>query len=289
MLGCRGARRQRLATHGPHWGHCPARASSASLPSLPCRLCYAAAVWCEVFIIAAGCVVVPHLGLGGGEGAPARSLIEWMLLAGHTWQLFTIACTPLPFRRAQRRGRAPVLARAGACSSQQVESRGQREASRPHHHSPCRALPRRVLFPVLAAQSAALMVRAPHMCASPGLQHAYATLHRSLLRTARHIHLLPPVAGAAALAPQSAAQLCATVYQPAGVILGNACSGYLAFSAELSERRAFVRRHNGAGQRRLLSLLHTYGRLPVEPASYWLQFGLPSACALLALQLSMRA
>ena len=145
-----------------------------------------------------------------------------------------------------------------------------------------------MLFPVLVAQSAVLVVNAPHMCASPGLQHAYATLHRSLLRAAHWLLATPPADEAAA----AGEILCAAAYQPALILLGNTLVGYVAFCAELSERRAFVQRHSEAaaagGQAALLATLRQRGRLPVQPVDYWLAFSLPAACTLLSLHLRMQ-
>lgn len=137
---------------------------------------------------------------------------------------------------------------------------------------------------MLLAQSAVLVLHAPLMCASPGLQHAYAALHRGLLRAAR---LVPPDTVAA----PAGESLCAAAYHPAFIILGNVLVGYVAFCAELSQRRAFVQRRSegevAGSQRALLASLRQRGRLPVEPTDYWLQFSLPAACALFFLHLHM--
>lgn len=145
----------------------------------------------------------------------------------------------------------------------------------------------RLLFPVLLSQAAVLVLHAPHMCSSPGLQHAYAALHRGLLHVARRARLLPP--GAAA--PAAVEGLCAAVYHPAFIVCGIVLAGYLAFCTELFQRRAFVqRRGEGSqrgGQRPLRATAHKRGRLPVSPADYWLQFCLPAASALAFLHLSL--
>ena len=147
----------------------------------------------------------------------------------------------------------------------------------------------RLLFPVVAVQSAVLVLQARHMCASPGLQHAYALLHRGLLRAARRARLLHSSAAAAAAAEMEG--LCSAAYHPAFVVLGNVLAGYLAFSTELAGRCAFVRRHGQVtgGQRLLLAGLRRRGRLPVRPADYWLLFSLPAACGLAFLSMSLLA
>ncbi|KAL4434315.1 hypothetical protein ABPG75_000756 [Micractinium tetrahymenae] len=119
------------------------------------------------------------------------------------------------------------------------------------------------------------MLCVPRMCHSEGLQQGYSMAHRALLR-----RLVPAAARAAAELPpagSAAYQLCATAYQPAAVILGGPLVAYLAFINERNQRRSFVLRRNGPDQRRLLQAA---SGLPVRPLDFWLSFGLPLACAL---------
>lgn len=237
-----------------------------------------------------GSIHAPHLGLSGSTPAAARSFAELLGMGGPVWPLFCIARAPLPFRQAPGRGRrAYVCARASQHAAM--------ARLRPHGAAPppttlplAPALPCRLLFPVLLAQSAVLALQAPHMCTSPGLQQAYALLHRGLLRAARRTHLLPPGAPPAAAPAAAAVESLCSIYQPAFIVLGNALLGYAAFCAELHQRRAFVEQRSAAAgsQRRLLAALHRRGRLPVQPADYWLQFSLPAACALAFLHLPMK-
>lgn len=236
-----------------------------------------------------GTTLIPRLGLGVG-GAP------WLLavvaeMSNPIWPVVTITRAPLPFRQAGGiRGRGPWRR---PVSNQPCMARHRSQcchtsaSSLPRH----RSAPRRLLYPVLLAQSSILMLQAPHMCTSPNLRHGYSLIHARLLLAARRARLLPPLAVLDAAAATGAKHhLCAAVFQPVVIVLGNAAIGYLAFCAELAQRRAFVWQlgEQAAGsQRALLAALQQHGRLPVVPADYWLLFCLPAATLLACLHLQV--
>lgn len=143
--------------------------------------------------------------------------------------------------------------------------------------------PRRLLFPVLACQSGLLAVFAPRMCRNSGLQQGYSMAQRTLERLVWRA-AAARTAGALADGGSSAHQLCAAAYQPALVILGGPLVGYLAYSSELGQRRRFALQCRRADQRRLL--LRPSG-LPARLPDFWLFFGLPLACMLAWLHLSV--
>lgn len=145
------------------------------------------------------------------------------------------------------------------------------------HPFPCR-----LLFPVLACQAGLLVLCAPRMCRSAGLQQGYGMARQVLQR-------LPwPAALRAARTARGGAstahQLCASAYQPFVVILGGLLVGYLAYVYEHWQRRSFLQRRRGTDQQR--PPLGSCGQ-PACMLDYWYFFGLPLACMLAWLHLSV--
>lgn len=291
----------------------------------PSRLRYAASAVCETLFVIAGIAFAPHIGWASPQGAaPFRVLAEAACMHGSPlWLSFTIFLSPLPFRFAPilLAGRGHALRRAAACLGRQHSCRvaglpcccgkGQRyfkgmaflqpfalagvdelgakgqTTVHPCAHTAPMLDSCRLLYPVLACQSGLLMLCAPRMCRSAGLQQGCAAMV-GLARKALQ-RLWPPLttgaAGRAAAGGSTGAhQLCAAACQPSAVILGGLLVGYLAYSSELGQRRCFVLRRHGGGQQRLL---RGPSGLPVRPLDFWLSFGLPLACTLAWLHLSV--